>query len=194
MVSKTLDTGRRLGELQETLGLSVVPIQKFERAIEETNGNADAFADTTLRLQKSIGRRQQRQQGGPGEFQQAGPQLDRPGQRLTEEALKQVIGRTNETQNASDGAATKAALLGRSFTNLGGFANLTTDEIGALIDKVGENAVVMTDEGVKGVNEFDESHAHLARHLQRRGHQGRNRPDPHHHQTDGWAYRRRSRY
>ena len=46
-----------------------------------------------------------------------------------DDALKAVVGAANESLNATDGAAVKAALLGRSYTGLGGFANLTTDEI-----------------------------------------------------------------
>ena len=55
MVTKTLDLGRNLGEAREKLNVSAEAIQIWRRAIEETNGNATAFDDTVLRLQRSIG-------------------------------------------------------------------------------------------------------------------------------------------
>ena len=53
------------------------------------------------------------------------------------------------------GASVKAALLGRSYTNLGGFANLTTDEMTALTDSVADNAVKMSGDQVTAVDKFD---------------------------------------
>ena len=46
-------------------------------------------------------------------------------------------------------------MLGRSYTNLGGFANLTTDEITALTDSVADNAVTMSGDQVTAVDNFD---------------------------------------
>ena len=66
MVSKTLDVGRRLGELREKLGVSAEGIQIYERAIEEGNGNTAAFEKTTLQPAKDHRRRRRREQGGSG--------------------------------------------------------------------------------------------------------------------------------
>ena len=49
----------------------------------------------------------------------------------------------------------KAALLGRSYTGLGGFANMTTAEITALTGSVAENAVTMSGDQVTAVDNFD---------------------------------------
>ena len=72
-----------------------------------------------------------------------------------DDALKAVVGAANESLNATDGAAVKAALLGRSYTGLGGFANLTTAEITALTDSVKDTAVTMSGEGVDAVDAYD---------------------------------------
>ena len=72
-----------------------------------------------------------------------------------DDALKAVVGAANESLNATDGAAVKAALLGRSYTGLGGFANMTTDEITALTDSVADNAVTMSGDQVTAVDNFD---------------------------------------
>ena len=72
-----------------------------------------------------------------------------------DDALKAVVGAANESLNATDGAAVKAALLGRSYTGLGGFANMTTDEITALTGSVAENAVTMSGDQVTAVDNFD---------------------------------------
>ena len=57
--------------------------------------------------------------------------------------------------NATDGASVKAALLGRAYTNLGGFANLTTSEMTALTDSVADSAVTMSGDQVTAVDNFD---------------------------------------
>ena len=61
MVGKTLDTGRRLGELREKLGVSAEAIQIYERAIEEGNGKTGAFEKTTLATAKEHWRRGRRE-------------------------------------------------------------------------------------------------------------------------------------
>ena len=40
MVTKTLDVGRSLGEMREATGVSAENLQIYQRAIEETNGDA----------------------------------------------------------------------------------------------------------------------------------------------------------
>ena len=60
-------------------------------------------------------------------------------------------------QDSAAGAASKSLVLGRSYVKMGGFANMTTAEIQALTDSVAESAVVMTDEGVTSVDNFDAS-------------------------------------
>ena len=53
MVTKTLDVGRSLGEMREATGVSAENLQIYQRAIEETNGDAGKFDDVILRLSKS---------------------------------------------------------------------------------------------------------------------------------------------
>ena len=72
-----------------------------------------------------------------------------------EDALKAVTGAINEQLSPADGAAVKAALLGRGYAGMGGFANLTTAEIEELTASVADNAVVMGGDAVTNVDEYD---------------------------------------
>ena len=156
MVKGTLKIGRELGTLRETLGVSAEAIQIYRRAIEETNGDATAFDGTTLRLQRSIGDASRGLKETQDSFTNLGLSWEELSRLSPEEALKAVIGRVNEVQNPTDGASTKALLLGRSYASMGGFANLTTDEIENLTDSVKDSAVVISEDGVTNVDEFDQ--------------------------------------
>ena len=155
MVSKTLDVGRALGASREATGVAAEQLQIYGRAIEETNGDASSFDNVVLRLSKSIGDANQGNKAAQDGFNALGLSWEDLADKSPDEALKAVVGAANESLNATDGAAVKAALLGRSFTNLGGFANLTTDEIGALTDSVKDTAVTMSGEGVTAVDQYD---------------------------------------
>ena len=154
-VTKTLDLGRRLGELREATGVSAEGIQIWQRAIEETNGDAGAFDDVVLRLQKSIGDAAGGSKGARDAFDRLGLSWKDLADKSPEEAMAAVIARSNETQNASDGASTKALLLGRSYTKLGGLANMTGAELTALTAEVADNAAIMSGKGVDAVDDYD---------------------------------------
>ena len=150
MVTKTLDVGRALGASREATGVAAEQLQIYGRAIEETNGDAASFDNVILRLSKSIGDANSGNKAAQDGFNQLGLSWEDLANKSPDEALKAVVGAANESLNATDGASVKAALLGRSFTNLGGFANLTTSEMTALTDSVAENAVTMCGDQVDG--------------------------------------------
>ena len=127
MVTGALATGRALGEMREATGVSAEKLQIYRRAIEETNGDAESFDDVVLRLSKSIGDANNGNKAAQEGFSKLGLSWEDLADKSPDEALKAVVGAANESLSATDGASVKAALLGRSYTNLGGFANLTTD-------------------------------------------------------------------
>ena len=155
MVTKTLEVGRSLGEMREATGVSAENLQIYRRAIEETNGDAGKFDDVVLRLTKSIGDANQGNKAAQDGFDALGLSWVDLADKSPDDALKAVVGAANESLSATDGAAVKAALLGRSYTGLGGFANLTTAEITALTDSVADNAVTMSGDQVTAVDDFD---------------------------------------
>ena len=155
MVTKTLDVGRALGTARETTGVATEAWQIYSRAIEETNGDSGALERVVLRLSKSIGDASQGNKAAQAGFDALGLSWEELAEVSPDEAMKRVIGAANESLSATDGASVKAALLGRSYTNLGGFANLTTDEITALNDSVAESAVTMSGDQVTAVDNFD---------------------------------------
>ena len=155
MVTKTLDVGRALGTARETTGVATEAWQIYSRAIEETNGDSGSLERVVLRLSKSIGDASQGNKAAQEGFDALGLSWEELAAVSPDEAMKRVIGAANESLNATDGASVKAALLGRSYTNLGGFANLTTDEITALNDSVAESAVTMSGDQVTAVDNFD---------------------------------------
>ena len=155
MVTKTLDVGRSLGTMREATGVSAENLQIYQRAIEETNGDAGKFDDVILRLSKSIGDANQGNKAAQDGFDALGLSWVDLAGKSPDEALKAVVGAANESLSATDGAAVKAALLGRSYTGLGGFANMTTAEITALTGSVAENAVTMSGDQVTAVDNFD---------------------------------------
>ena len=157
MVKKALNLGRQLGTLREQTGVSAEQIQIYQRAIEETNGEASSFSSAVLRLQRSIGDANQGNKEAQESFEALGLSWADLANLSPEEALKAVIGRTNESLSATDGAAVKAALLGRSYASMGGFANLTTAEIEDLTASVADSAVVMKEDGVTQVDKFDQT-------------------------------------
>ena len=112
MVSKTLDVGRRLGELREKLGVSAEGIQIYERAIEEGNGNTAAFEKTTLRLQKTIGDAAGGNKAAAAEFDTLGLSFEDLADKSPEEALRAVLGAANDTLGPTDRASVLAATLG----------------------------------------------------------------------------------
>ena len=156
-ISKTLDLGRNLGALRETTGETAENIQIYRRAIEETNGEASAFDAAVVRLTRSIGDAKRGSKETADVFENLGLRLSDLEKLSPAEALKVVTGRINEMQDSAAGAASKSLVLGRSYVKMGGFANMTTAEIQALTDSVSESAVVMTDEGVTSVDNFDAS-------------------------------------
>ena len=155
MVTKTLDVGRSLGTMREATGVSAENLQIYQRAIEETNGDAGKFDDVILRLSKSIGDANQGNKAAQDGFDALGLSWVDLAGKSPDEALKAVVGAANESLSATDGAAVKAALLGRSYTGLGGFANMTTDEITGLTDSVADNATIMSGDQVDAVDAFD---------------------------------------
>ena len=155
MVSKTLDVGRRLGELREKLGVNAEAIQIYERAIEEGNGNTAAFEKTTLRLQKSIGDAANGNKMAAEQFDALGLSFEDLANKSPEEALKAVLGAANDTLGPTDRASVLAATLGRSYADLGGFATKGADDLQAMLDGVKETAVTMSGEGVTAVDEYD---------------------------------------
>ena len=157
MVTKTLDLGRSLGTARETLGVSAESIQIYRRAIEETNGDAKAFDQSVLRLTRSIGEAGTGNKQYQEDFERIGLSYVDLAEMSPEDALKAVTGAINEQLGPADGAAVKAALLGRGYAGMGGFANLTTQEIADLTDSVADSAVVMGGEGVTNVDNFDAS-------------------------------------
>ena len=155
MVTKTLDVGRALGESREATGVAAEQLQIYGRAIEETNGDAGSFDKVVLRLSKSIGDASNGNKAAQEGFDKLGLSWEDLADKSPDEALKAVVGAANESLNATDGASVKAALLGRAYTNLGGFANLTTSEMTTLTDSVAENAVTMSGDQVTAVDKFD---------------------------------------
>ena len=155
MVSKSLDVGRRLGELREKLGVSAESIQIYERAIEEGNGNTAAFEKTTLRLQKSIGDAAGGNKLAAAEFAKLGLSFEDLANKSPEEALKAVLGAANDTLEPTDRASTLALTLGKSYADLGGFATKGSDELTAMLDGVKDVAVTMSGDGVTAVDNYD---------------------------------------
>ena len=155
MVTKTLDLGRSLGTARETLGVSAEAIQIYRRAIEETNGDAKAFDQSVLRLTRSIGEAGTGNKTYQEDFERIGLSYEDLAKMSPENALKAVTGAINEQLSPADGAAVKAALLGRGYAGMGGFANLTTAEIEELTASVAESAVVMGGDAVTNVDEYD---------------------------------------
>ena len=64
-----------MGTMREATGVSAENLQIYQRAIEETNGDAGKFDDVILRLSKSIGDANTGQQGSAGRFQCPGAVL-----------------------------------------------------------------------------------------------------------------------
>ena len=157
MVKKTLDLGRSLGTARETLGVSAEAIQIYRRAIEETNGSAESFDSSVLRLTRSIGEAGTGNKQYGEDFERIGLSYDDLAKMSPEDALKAVTGAINEQLSPADGAAVKARLLGRGYAGMGGFANLTTAEIEELTDSVADSAVVMGGDAVTSVDEYDAS-------------------------------------
>ena len=155
MVSKTLDVGRRLGELREKLGVSAEGIQIYERAIEEGNGNTAAFEKTTLRLQKAIGDAADGNKAATEQFDRLGLSFEDLADKSPEEALRAVLGAANDTLGPTDRASVLAATLGRSYADLGAFATKGSVELGELLDSVKDTAVTMSGDGVTAVDEYD---------------------------------------
>ena len=154
-VGKTLDVGRRLGELTEKLGVGTDAIQIYERAIEEGNGKTGAFERTTLRLQKSIGDAAGGNKAAAAEFDKLGLSFEDLANKSPEEALRAVLGAANDTLGPTDKASVLAKTLGRSYADLGGFATKGADDLTAMLDGVKDVAVVMSEDGVKATNEYD---------------------------------------
>ena len=155
MVSKTLDVGRRLGELREKTGVSAEAIQVFERAIEEGNGKTAAFEKTTLRLQKTIGDAAGGNKAAAEQFDALGLSFEDLANKSPEEALRAVLGAANDTLGPTDRASVLAATLGRSYADLGGFATKGAAELDELLASVKDTAVTMSGEGVTAVDEYD---------------------------------------
>ena len=155
MVKKTLDLGRSLGEAREKLGVSAEKIQIWRRAIEETNGKADAFDKTVLRLQRSIGEAGTGNDEYAKDFEAIGLSWQALETMSPEDALLAVLSATNDNLNASDGAAVKAGLLGRAYADMGGLANDSGADIQDMLDKVADSAVVMGGDAVTNVDEYD---------------------------------------
>ena len=161
MVSKTLDVGRRLGELREKLGVSAEGIQIYERAIEEGNGNTAAFEKTTLRLQKTIGDAAGGNKAAAAQFDALGLSFEDLANKSPEEALRAVLGAANDTLGPTDRASVLAATLGRSYADLGGFATKGADELTAMLDGVKDVAVTMSGEGVTAVDQYDTANRNM---------------------------------
>ena len=155
MVRKTLDLGRSLGTARETLGVSAEAIQIYRRAIEETNGSTGSFDSSVLRLTRSIGEAGTGNTAYQESFERIGLSWQDLAEMSPEDALRAVVGATNESLSASDGAAVKAELLGRGYAGMGGFASLTTAEIDDLTSSVADSAVVMGGDAVTNVDEYD---------------------------------------
>ena len=113
----------------ETLNVSAESIQIYRRAIEETNGTATSFDQSVLRLTRSIGEAGTGNKTYQEDFERIGLSYDDLAKMSPEDALKAVTGAINEQLSPADGAAVKAALLGRGYAGMGGFANLTTAEM-----------------------------------------------------------------
>ena len=161
MVSKTLDVGRRLGELREKLGVSAEGIQIYERAIEEGNGNTAAFEKTTLRLQKTIGDAANGNKAAAAQFDALGLSFEDLADKSPEEALRAVLGAANDTLGPTDRASVLAATLGRSYADLGAFATKGADELTELLDSVKDTAVTMSGDGVTAVDEYDAANRNM---------------------------------
>ena len=155
MITKTLDLGRSLGTARETLNVSAEAIQIYRRAIEETNGDAKSFDQSVLRLTRSIGEAGTGNKQYQEDFERIGLSYEDLAKMSPEDALKAVTGAINEQLSPADGAAVKAALLGRGYAGMGGFANLTTAEIEDLTNSVADSAVVMGGDAVDNVDEYD---------------------------------------
>ena len=155
MVKKTLDLGRQLGEAREKLNVSAEGIQIWRRAIEETNGDAQAFDSAILRLTRSIGDAENGNAAAQRAFDKLGLSFEDLAKKSPEEALRDVLAAANDTLSPTEKASVLSQTLGRSYANMGGLANLAGDDLDTLLSKVSETAVVMTDEGVDGVDKFD---------------------------------------
>ena len=178
MVSKTLDVGRRLGEMREKLNVGAEAIQIYERAIEETNGKTDAFGATTLRLQKSIGDAASGNKAARAQFDALGLSWDQLSQLSPEEAMKAVVGAANDSLSPTDKASVLSQTLGRSYADLGGFANMTTAELDALLDGVKDTAVTMSGDGVTAVDEYDAANRSMRDSLRQHCYRSRHGADP----------------
>ena len=127
-VTSALSLGRELGALREKTGISAESLQVFRRAIEEGNGSADAFANTSIYLQRVIGDSADGNKEAADSLAAIGLTYEDLIGLAPEEAFTRVLGATNELGTQSEQTAAKAGLLGRGFAELGGFANLTEAE------------------------------------------------------------------
>ena len=160
-VAKSLELGRSLGELREKTGVSAEALQIYQRAVEEGNGKVDALATTLVRLTTSIGNANQGNAAAQQSFDALGLSWTNLAQLSPERALAEVVGRANEVLEPTDRAAVLAGILGRSYSELGGFATLTGAEIATLTEKLSANAVVMSEEAVANVDAYDEAWRNL---------------------------------
>ena len=89
------------------------------------------------------------------QFDALGLSWDQLSQLSPEEAMKAVVGAANDSLSPTDKASVLSQTLGRSYADLGGFANMTTVELDALLDGVKDTAVTMSGDGVTAVDEYD---------------------------------------
>ena len=150
----TIAQGRALGEVQQTLQISVEPYQILSRVISETNGNAEKLDDAMIRLRRMIGEAAEGNKTAIANFDRLGLSWQELVNLQIDQALVKVVGATNDSLSPTEAAAVKADLLGRSYADLGGFANLTTEEMRQLVAQFRE-AVVVSDKTVKGIDDMD---------------------------------------
>ena len=127
----------------------------MRRAIEEGNGSADAFANSTVFLQRVIGEAADGSKGAADSLAAIGLSYEDLIDLAPEEAFIKVAGATNELGSQSASTAAKAGLLGGGYRELGAFVNQTEAEIRAQTEALAENAVVMSDDQVTAVDGFD---------------------------------------
>ena len=154
-IGGTLDLGRELGELREKTGISAEGLQIMRRAIEEGNGSADAFANSTVFLQRVIGEAAEGSKGAADSLAAIGLSYEDLIGLAPEEAFIRVAGATNELGSQSASTAAKAGLLGGGYRELGAFVNQTEAEIRAQTAALAENAVQMSGDQVTSVDQFD---------------------------------------
>ena len=156
LFNRTVELGRELGKIQETLQLtSTQGFQVLQRVIEETNGNSGSLERTMVRMRDTIGSAVAGNKPAIESFEKLGLNIKELSELESDKALVKIIAAANDSLGPTEAAATLTDILGRSMSEMGGFANLTTEEMRKLLIQFGDAAEV-GDDAVRATNAYDE--------------------------------------